>query len=174
MKDDPTFVPVLNETKEALAKLEGEWKSDESLSNTIMKDLTGLQLDEHFDVYVIHPCFDRDVGKSGRRITCTYRKRSSKYNVVNLWYYICYLLLYEGVDYDSTKGRAIHCILDLLFLELRRRLDPKAEMPKPQRDKLLLEDSWHHYLQQTGQRNINQYIDQATQVLDSAKKTKSK
>jgi hypothetical protein len=176
MKNDPTFGPVLEDTKAALAKIESEWKDDEILSTAIMQDLTGLPLDEHFDVYITHPCSEVDVAQAGRRIICTYREKPNKYNVVNLWYYICSSLLYEGrhgdKDHRSTKGWAIRNILDLLFLEQRKRMMGSAEMPELKGSQLLLAESWHMYLQQKGHKDINQYIAQACQVLDSAKTVK--
>jgi hypothetical protein len=166
LKDDPSFTAILQETEQARFKLEQEWAANAENTNKIMADLTGLPLDQHFDVYILHPCLKHNTARSDHSICCTYRQRYPNYNTQNLWYIIMSALL-ETEDRDSTKGRAVHAVLDLLFLELKNRLSEHPTQPKGEGDYNHLLESWQLYLKQDGKRDIYKYIDTASQVLES-------
>jgi hypothetical protein len=164
LTDEPSFEAILKETEQARSKLAQEWKENAEASNKIMADLTGLPLNEHMDVYVVHPCFVLSLAKSKTSICCTCRERYPNYNTQNLWYNILAVQL-ETEDRLSAKGRAAHAVLDLLFLELKSRLSGKPNLSQGKGDYNHLLPSWQVYLQQKGTKDIHQYIDAASQVL---------
>jgi hypothetical protein len=82
----------------------------------------------------------------------------------------------ETEDRLSPKRRAVHAVLDLLFLEMKNRLSLSAPpaWPKGEGDYNHLRESWQLYLQQKGKKDIHQYIDTASGVLEQLPKKSDK
>ncbi len=170
MLNDPLFVPVREQTKAALSRIESEWLSNYEKTHDLMTELTGLDLDYDFNICVSHPA--QKTGKNGDpNIFWTDRNDFPDYNTVYLWHEIMHSFIKPLKKNEGTFGIS-HAVIELLTdNELRVQLNGGHYPPFLGHDCLLafkqnLLPSWHKY-KQAKEKNILVYLENVTAEFDS-------
>lgn len=171
MQKDPTFKPVLSETIKARDAMKLEWEGNLAKSTATMRELTGLSLDKKISVHVTHPSQATGYSYGNGNVVLTYRTDFANYNTVYVWHEALHNIIpnkYVGpAEFDVG-----HSVIQLLAdNQLRVKLNggnlkpliSHLELAKGQ-DYLL--PSWKGYVERSGPKNIWQYIEEATKIIE--------
>jgi hypothetical protein len=165
----PAFLAIFDDTKLALENYRSEWLADYDKSFEVIKDLTGLNLNRSFEVYVTHPCQPQGINE-GDTIYHTYRTGFPHYNTVYMWHEVMHSLIKPVPGRDQTEANnASHAVIELLTdNELRCRFSGASYPPFEGHDFLdatreYLLPSWREYLA-SSKHDILDYLKLATQL----------
>lgn len=154
MQQEPLFKKIQEETIASGELVEAEWLQDYDQSAKIMRSLTGIEMDDDFEILLTHPD-QRNGGNAGKTILWAYRNTWPHYNTVYLWHEI----LHYYVPLHDVAHAAIELATDN---ELRVRLGGGHYPPyegHPQlnefRDQML--DDWWLYLQ-SDSKDLRKFI----------------
>lgn len=160
IQKEPTFQKILQETEASKTLVSDEWHADFEQSSSIMFNLTGIEIEDEFEILLTHP-HQRNGGNAGRQILWAYRNTWAHYNTVYLWHEI----LHSYVPGHDVAHAAIELVTDN---ELRVRLGEGHYPPyegHPElnelRDQML--DDWWQYLR-AEQRDLRQFITEHEQI----------
>jgi len=176
---DKTFTPVLDDTTKALEDLKKDWLTNYDKSLAIMTDLTGIDFNRDFDVFVTHPCQAAGHNNNGRIFT-TYRTGFPFYNTVYLWHEILHSYIKPKEKDSKVDDKVSHAIIQLITdNELRVQLGggiypPFEGHPFLQDTMTDLLPAWKKYLaQKAGSRDINSFVKEADSIIEKVSKEKA-
>ncbi len=157
---DPTYIPIINATEDALNKLRSEWESNYARTYNLVEKLTGLKLTGEHVVLVTHPALNQGHNSNGT-ICFTHRNDWPNYNTIYLWHE----LLHGFIPENDLEHAVIQLITDN---ELRTILNGGNYPPfegHPYLTKLmeLLLPDWQNYLK-SKDPNVTDFI--STQALN--------
>lgn len=153
---DATFVPLLAETVESLELLKSEWENNYPKTYELVSEMTGLNLNGDFRIFLSHPALKQGHYQSELRAVCwAYRNTWPNYNTVYIWHELLHSFI--------PGGHLEHAVIQLIAdNELRVSLNGGDYPPiegHPYLNKLmgLLVPHWRHYLR-TRNKEIGKFI----------------
>jgi hypothetical protein len=165
---EAAFASILKQTSQALSDVRKEWEHNYFKSHELLADLTGLSLDKTFQVFITHPCAAQGFNDFRGNIFWTYRLDFPNYNTIYLWHEIMHYYVDPEHKYDEPVG---HSVVELLTDgALRVQLNGAGYLPLVGHRHLREAEThllpyWQSYTRQKGKKNINDFIQQADQLL---------
>jgi hypothetical protein len=168
LQQEAVAASILDQTAKALSDVRTEWEHNYFKSHEILSELIGLPLDRTFQVFMTHPSVAQGFNDFRGNIFWTYRLTFPNYNTIYLWHEIMHYYVDNEHKYSESVA---HSVVELLAdEELRVRLNgedylPLVGHPHLRQSVTLLLPSWQSYTKQRGKKNINEFIEQADQLL---------
>lgn len=116
IKESKKFEEILSQTEKYAKTVESQWNENFRISERVIKELTGFDLNKEFDVYITHPSQKNGTNWGDNIISWGTTEKYKNYSTIYLWHEV--LHSYFG---DSEKEHAtVELIADE---ELRKRLN---------------------------------------------------
>ncbi|MFH0815204.1 MAG: hypothetical protein V1934_00065 [Methanobacteriota archaeon] len=116
LKASEEYSPVRESTEEYLSVCEQQWHSNAERAESIIHEITGLDLARKFTAYITHPSLKNGMSLGGGKIAWGHSEDWPNYTTVYLWHEILH-------SYFETK-ELDHAIIQLIAdEELRVRLN---------------------------------------------------
>lgn len=149
------YTKIYEQAQEYLSFCKKQWKDNFPRTSLIIKELTGLELEDTFTIYITHPSQRNGTSFGDHKIGWGHHEDWPHYAVVYLWHEI----LHTYIGANDLEHAVIQLISDE---ELRVRLNGGMYPPfvghgylMPTTEKIL--PAWKRYLQQE-ERDIHQFI----------------
>lgn len=151
VKKSKEYKKVFQQTEKYLKSCKKWWENSYDTTHQIMKELTGLDFNKDFMVYITHPSLRHGVNFGNGKIVWGHNEDWENYTVIYLWHEV----LHSYLSYGDVSHSIIELITDN---ELRVRLNggkyPPFEGHKNLNDtKKMILPYWKKYLK-TKNKNI--------------------
>lgn len=166
IKKNQKYKKILIETQKYLRLCQQQWKKNQKRSTQIIQDLTGLNLDKTFTVYLTHPSLKNGLYLSDNKIVWGHNEDWPNYSTVYLWHEILH-------SYFGTSALE-HALIQLITdEELRVRLNGGKYPPFVGHENLYqlmkkILPYWREYLK-TENRNILKFHEKIKNSLNQDK-----
>ncbi|MCK4386959.1 MAG: hypothetical protein KAV41_02675 [Candidatus Pacebacteria bacterium] len=116
------FKTIYKQTKKYLEKCEKEWNKNFDFTDNSVRELTGLNLDKTFTVYITHPSLKNGQYWGDNNITWGATEKWENYSTIYIWHEIMHAY------FDKTD--LSHAIIELITdEELRKNLNKEKYPP---------------------------------------------
>lgn len=116
LKKSKQYLKILSQTRSYLEYCKEQWENNYVKTASVMKSLTGLNLDGSFVVYITHPSLMNGTNAGNNIICWGHNEDWPNYTTVYLWHEI----MHSYMGHDDTSHALIELITDE---ELRVRLN---------------------------------------------------
>ncbi|MCH8003624.1 MAG: hypothetical protein IH934_03240 [Nanoarchaeota archaeon] len=115
LKNEEEFHRIITQTHDYQRKIKEQWSSNLDTTLEMMQDITGLDFDDQFTVYVVHPSLNLALHMPEKRITYGYNEEFPNITIIHLYHEI----MHDKLPLTNTA----HAVIELIDNELRVRMN---------------------------------------------------